>query len=247
MTLTDNKHHEGHPATTKYTWPSATEDPKRFESTLQAGGSITFKGDMFRAKAPQATPWITENTYGHSSPNEWAGRITSKTIVSTGSGTDMAVTTHHTYSRPKSPPGSIRFGQFTLSQYLPQEDAAVEELHEVVKFVQPHIEAIVKSCNDYHLHAPDGWITSAGFVTCSGKAGLRLSRDEFLTLERSVPKDIMGRINYLHVEAVVRAIHEANEGNDLNCTAPQAMGDSSLLLTTRPLGGPGPLSTTTRR
>lgn len=37
----------------------------------------------------------------------------------------MAMYTHHTTTRPRFPPGSIQLGTYTLSQYLPQEDAAV--------------------------------------------------------------------------------------------------------------------------
>jgi hypothetical protein len=42
----------------------------------------------------------------------------------------------------------------------------------------------------------DGWITCLGFTVCAAKAGVRLSRTEFLALERAVPKDNSGRINF---------------------------------------------------
>lgn len=243
MTITNNQHHLGHTATTKYTWPSTTEDPKRFESSLRAGGSMTYKNDMFAAKPPAPPPWISENTHSLSSPQEWAGRIKSMTIVNTGSSTDMAVTTHHTVTRPKFPPGSIRFGNYTLAQYLPQDDAAVQELHEVVEVVRPHLEAIMDACGAYHLHHPDGWITSAGYITAARKAGLRLSRDEFLALERSVPKDTMGRINYFHVAAVISAVSDSNTTGDVTATAPEALGTGTMLRT-RPLSAPWPMATT---
>ena len=56
---------------------------------------------------------------------EWATRVSNMTLVHTGGGTNMAMYTHHTTTRPRFPPGSIRQGTYTLSQYLPQEDAAV--------------------------------------------------------------------------------------------------------------------------
>ena len=53
----------------------------------------------------------------------------------------------------------------------------------------------------------------------------------------------MGRINYHHVAAVVEAICGANDAGDLSATAPEALGPN-LVLGTRPLSKPGPLSTT---
>lgn len=36
-------------------------------------------------------------------------------------------------------------------------------------------------------------------MACANKTGLSLLRSEYLALERSVPKDTMGRINFYHV------------------------------------------------
>ncbi|KAG2494755.1 hypothetical protein HYH03_007000 [Edaphochlamys debaryana] len=55
-------------------------------------------------------------------------------------------------------------------------------------------------------HSPDGWITTAGFMTAARNAGLTLSRAEYLALERALTKDTMGRINYLQLEALVSAV-----------------------------------------
>lgn len=67
------------------------------------------------------------------------------------------------------------------------------------------MESVVKACESYHLHCPkDGWITTAGFVVSARKGGLHLSRAELLALERAVPKDTLGRINYHHVAEVVQ-------------------------------------------
>jgi hypothetical protein len=49
----------------------------------------------------------------------------------------------------------------------------------------------------------DGWITSAGFVVCAKKAGLHLTRAQFLALERAVPKDTLGRINFYTIADTV--------------------------------------------
>ena len=47
---------------------------------------------------------------------EWAGRISNRTIVHTGGGTNIAMYTHHITTRPRFPPGSISQGTYTLSQ-----------------------------------------------------------------------------------------------------------------------------------
>jgi len=135
----------------------------------------------------------------------------------------MAMYTHHTVTRPRFPPGSIRLGTFTLSQYLPTEDAAVEELHMVVEKVRPKLEELLTALEKYHLHCEDGWVSSAGFLTCCNKIGLPLLRSEFLALERSVPKDKLGRLNYYHVVQVVEAVGGTNDTGDLKATAPEAV------------------------
>ena len=48
--------------------------------------------------------------------------------------------------------------------------------------------------------------TSCRFLSCCTKVGLSLLRSEFLALERSVPKDALGRINYIHVKQVTNKI-----------------------------------------
>ncbi len=76
----------------------------------------------------------------------------------------MAMYTHHTVTRPKFPPGSVRLGTFTLSQYLPKDDNAVQELHMTVQKVFPFLSELMTSLQRYHLHCADGWITSLGWA-----------------------------------------------------------------------------------
>ncbi len=61
------------------------------------------------------------------------------------------------------------------------------------------------------------------FVTSASKIGLSLLRSEFLALERSVPKDRLGRINYFHVAEVIEAVHAKNAEMDLTSTAPECL------------------------
>lgn len=60
-------------------------------------------------------------------------------------------------------------------------------------------------------------------MACCNKIGLSLHRSDFLALERSVPKDGAGRLNYHHVAYMVEAIVCANGANDLTATAPEAV------------------------
>jgi hypothetical protein len=50
----------------------------------------------------------------------------------------------------------------------------------VAHVVSPQLPALMDACNGYHLHAADGWITTAGFMTAAKRAGLTLSRAEYL-------------------------------------------------------------------
>ncbi|GAX72960.1 hypothetical protein CEUSTIGMA_g415.t1 [Chlamydomonas eustigma] len=219
MPLTKNTSHLNHESITKYTW-SPNLDTTRY----QAQGSATYKADSFSYGDTADTPHHSEYTYSLANPKEWAGRITNKTVVHTGGGTNIAMYTHHTVTRPKFPPGSVRLGTFTLSQYLPKEDEAVKELHLVVEKVEPALTDLLKALEGYHLYSPDGWITSAGFIACCNKVKLSLLRSEFLALERSVPKDKMGRINYYHIAEVVEAVNASNVAEDHTSTAPEAVG-----------------------
>ena len=81
-----------------------------------------------------------------------------------------------------------------------------QELHAVAHVVAPHLEALVGACQAYHLFTPDGWISTGGFMTAARKAGLQLSRAEFLALERALTKDSMGRINFLQLQELVGSI-----------------------------------------
>jgi len=218
MPLIVNTAHLRHEAVTKHTW-SPNKDTVRY----QAAGSATYKDDMFAHGDTADTPHISEYTMSHKDPQEWAERTRSMTLVHTGGNTNMAEYTHHTVSRPKFPPGSISTGTFTLSQYLPAEDKAVEELHIVCEKVMPVLPMLLKALSGYHLHSPDGWIQSAGFMTCCRKVGLELLRSEFLALERSVPKDTAGRINYHNIASLVEAVTCANAADDLTATAPEAL------------------------
>lgn len=79
-----------------------------------------------------------------------------------------------------------------------------QELHEAAAAVAPRMMELMHSLSTYHLHCPDGWITTTGFLTCCNKIGLRLTRGEFLAIERAVPKDTMGRINYFHIDQLIQ-------------------------------------------
>ena len=126
MPLTKNLSHLIHEGITKHTW-SPNLDTTRY----QASGTATYKRDAFCYGDTADTPHHSEHTYQLGEPAEWAGRITNRTIVHTGGGTNMAMYTHHTTTRPRFPVGSINQGTFTLSQYLPQEDDAVKVSEEV--------------------------------------------------------------------------------------------------------------------
>lgn len=218
MPLTNNTSHLNHEAVTKHTW-SPNNDTIRYE----ASGSATYKPDLFQHGEASDTPHISEYTYSNGDPKEWADRVRNMTVVHTGGLTNTAVYTHHTVSRPKFPPGSISLGNFTLSQYLPTEDAAVRELHMVAEKVKPALPTLITALEAYHLHTPDGWITTAGFMACCNKTGFKLQRNEFLALERSVPKDAGGRFNFYHIREVIEAISAANASEDLSSTAPEAV------------------------
>lgn len=53
--------------------------------------------------------------------------------------------------------------------------------------VSPQLPALMDACNSYHLHSADGWITTAGFMTAARRAGLTLSRAEYLVGAGWVP------------------------------------------------------------
>lgn len=168
-----------------------------------------YKPDIFAYKGTVQAPWKSEQTHSYSHPKEYTGRILSGSLVHTGGNTEMAHTTHHTVERPQFPPGTIRAATFTVTQYVPTADPALDELHAVAHTVAPQLPALLDACRSYHLHSPDGWVTTAGFMTCARKAGLELSRAEYLALERALTKDTMGRINYLQLEQLVGSIAAA--------------------------------------
>ena len=58
------------------------------------------------------------------------------------------------------------------------------------------------------------------FLACCNKSGLSLLRSEFLALERSVPKDRMGRFNFYHLAELVEAVSAAKHQTT---TAPDAI------------------------
>lgn len=77
---------------------------------------------------------------------------------------------------------------------------AVQELHAVASSIVPLLEPLLDACRAYHTHTPsEGWITTGGFMTAARRAGLALSRAEFLSLERALTKDSFGRINFVQV------------------------------------------------
>ncbi|KAL6755584.1 hypothetical protein V8C86DRAFT_2674019 [Haematococcus lacustris] len=185
--------------------PPYTHTYRDFSSTRT---SATQYKDMFNnAEPPTSTPWISEQTLSYSSPEEYAGRVAASTVVHTGGNTSMAHTSHHTFERPKFPPGTVNLGNYTLSRYLPTQDPALEELQQVCHEVLPHMDQVLQACSQYHLHCPqDGWVTTAGFVVSAHKAGLHLSRAQLLALERAVPKDTLGRINYYNIAHLVKSL-----------------------------------------
>ncbi len=86
--------------------------------------------------------------------------------------------------------------------------------------VLPALPTLIQALDQYHLYSSDGWITTAGFLACCNKVGLTLLRSDFLALERSVPKDKLGRINYRQVTEVVEAVCAAGGAA---VTAPEAV------------------------
>eukprot|EP00955_Chlamydomonas_euryale_P060252 357663-Chlamydomonas_euryale.AAC.4 len=114
-------------------------------------------------------------------------------------------------------------GVATLLQLWLTPFPDLQELHIVCEKVMPVLPMLLKALSGYHLHSPDGWIQSAGFMTCCRKVGLELLRSEFLALERSVPKDTAGRINYHNIASLVEAVTCANAADDLTATAPEAL------------------------
>jgi hypothetical protein len=42
--------------------------------------------------------------------------------------------------------------------------ARPQELHSAAETVRPRLEELAGALGNYHLHSPDGWITSAGWV-----------------------------------------------------------------------------------
>ncbi|PNW85901.1 hypothetical protein CHLRE_03g200700v5 [Chlamydomonas reinhardtii] len=176
------------------------------------GNSIpNFKEGIFTYKGSRQAPWKSEQTHSFSLPNAYTARVLNGTIVHTGGATEMAITTHHTVERPMMPPGTIRGSTWVKPQYIPTDDPALDELHAVAYVVSPQLPALMDACNSYHLHSADGWITTAGFMTAARRAGLTLSRAEYLALERALTKDTMGRINYLQLEALVQAVTAADQ------------------------------------
>ncbi|GLC40272.1 hypothetical protein PLESTM_001032000 [Pleodorina starrii] len=169
-------------------------------------GIPNYQEGIFTYKGNRQAPWKSEQTHSYSHPKEYVGRILNGSIVHTGGNTEMAMTTHHTLERPQMPPGTIRGPTFTQPQYVPTEDPALDELHAVAHVIAPSLPALLDACRAYHLHSPDGWITTAGFMTAAKRAGLQLSRAEYLALERALTKDLRGRINYLQLEQLVVAI-----------------------------------------
>ncbi|GIL47914.1 hypothetical protein Vafri_4542 [Volvox africanus] len=169
-------------------------------------GIPNFQEGIFTYKGNRQTPWKTEQTHSYSHPKEYVGRILNGSIVHTGGNTEMAISTHHTQERPQFPPGTLRGPSFIQPQYVPTEDPALDELHAVAHVVSPLLPALLEACRGYHLHSPDGWITTAGFMTAAKRAGLELSRAEYLALERALTKDSRGRINYLQLEQLITAI-----------------------------------------
>lgn len=112
----------------------------------------------------------------------------------------MAHVTHHTRNA-ESPLGG------TMYRGL-QHDAAFDEEVHVSRELLDQMPEVIKACQGYHLHCPDGWITTSGFVVSAKKAGVPLDRAQFLAIERAVPKDTMGRINYYAVAEAVQRLAE---------------------------------------
>mmetsp|Transcript_12584 Transcript_12584/g.22272 ORF Transcript_12584/g.22272 Transcript_12584/m.22272 type:complete len:209 (-) Transcript_12584:673-1299(-) len=189
--------------------PSYTHTYRDFSSTHS---SHVAHQDIFRTSDnPQPTPWVTEHRIQLQAPDKYSQRVLNMTLVGTGGATDMAWTTHHTVRA--SPNGTIYKGL--------DKDQAFEEEVQVAQEVQSAMPAVVAACEGYQLHCDmDGWITTTGFVVCARKAGLSLDRAQFLALERAVPKDTLGRINFYQVTEAVQRL--ASGGS------PSATGRSSF-------------------
>uniref|UniRef100_A0A7S0WN89 Uncharacterized protein n=1 Tax=Chlamydomonas leiostraca TaxID=1034604 RepID=A0A7S0WN89_9CHLO len=195
-----------------HTWRDASSTHK-----ASAQHQDIFNNAQPPSEGPQEAPWITEHTLQLSDPAEYTTRVKNSTLVHTGGSTNTAFVTHHTFMRPKLPVSTLRSMNLTLADtaatrtigftpgpYDPLDDPALLELQQVAHKVAPFLDAVLAGCDSYHLHCPkDGWITTTGFVVAAHKGGLHLTRAEFLALERAVPKDTLGRINYHHVAQVV--------------------------------------------
>ncbi|GFR53270.1 hypothetical protein Agub_g16061, partial [Astrephomene gubernaculifera] len=149
-----------------------------YEVTRQPQGQSlpNYQEGIFTYKGNRQTPWKSEQTHSYSHPKEYVGRILNGSLVHTGGNTEMAMTTHHTLERPQMPPGTIRKSFFTQPQYVPTEDPALDELHAVAHTIAPRLSELLSACRAYHLHSPDGWITTGGFMSAARNAGLELSR-----------------------------------------------------------------------
>ncbi|PNH11102.1 Chitinase domain-containing protein 1, partial [Tetrabaena socialis] len=173
------------------------------------------QNDMFR-QAALAFIRVLAELMRSNGGKEYTGRILSGTIVHVGGNTEvsrMAMTTHHTVERPLFPPGTVRLSAMHVQpQYVPQADPALDELHAVAHVVGPQLPQLLDACRSYHTHSPDGWITTGGFMVAAKRAGLALSRAEYLAMERALTKDTMGRINFLQLEQLVGSIASADAG-----------------------------------
>jgi hypothetical protein len=158
----------------------------------------------FAVSPLKAAPWVSEYTHNFSTPDEYESKILSKTVVDTGGLTGLAFSSHHTISRT---PLSLDMTQSLLRTARGETEAAQQELKDTCVTLYPVMDAIRSHLLRYSLYETTsaGLITSLGFVECCTKAGVKVSRDEFLSLERATKKDRLGRLFYEDALGLVAA------------------------------------------
>jgi len=186
---------------TKHTWNENNES-LRHEAP---GATATYKRDIFSFSNPiNDVPHESETAYAFNDPQSWAGRVSDRTVIHFGSGTLIASETY-----------------LGTTRTLLKDQAAVEELHAVCTKMQPFLQGLGDAFQAYQTGAPDGFITSAGFLSVCAKVGVVLERSEFLALERSVTKEIGGRLSWRQVLDVIESVSIVGPA-----TAPIALSQS---------------------
>ena len=177
-------------ALTKHTW-DASNERVRHEAP---GTTETYKPDLFAFSDPiHDVPHESETSYSFDDPRNWAKRVQDRTIVHFGSGTQLAALTFLGTSR---------------SLISKTDQAAVDELHAVCAKMHDFLPSLTAAFKSYQTGTNDGFVTSAGFLAVCSKCDLSLQRSEFLALERSVAKEIGGRISWHQALDLISSIYD---------------------------------------